>query len=135
MERVLTVPKDLARIRYDGARIPETIGASDVTNGANCQLYAYAFLARHGKLVPPFRSSELWADRVQTVLVRNELEPLDLLLYHSHPQPWGAHLAVYLGGERAVHLCKEVGRPVVWELPRFLQRSRYACFIGAKRVL
>ena len=43
-------------------------------------------------------------------------EPLDLVLFAASPDPWGADVGVYLGGADVLHLCKEVGFPVVWDL-------------------
>jgi hypothetical protein len=41
---------------------------------------------------------------------------LDLLLFNRTDEPCGAHVAVYLGQDGAVHLSQEVGRPVVLPL-------------------
>ncbi len=62
-----------------------------------------------------------------------DLEPLDLLLFNRAPDAWGAHVALYLGDERAVHLSRQVGRPVIWTLEQFKAEPHYQCFIGAKR--
>ncbi|ANS69720.1 hypothetical protein SLINC_7496 [Streptomyces lincolnensis] len=36
---------------------------------------------------------------------------------------------------RVLHLCAEIGRPVVWEMTEFVKRQRYRVLIGIKRVL
>ena len=64
----------------------------------------------------------------------SEPEPLDLVLFAVSPDPWGAHVGVYLGGSEVLHLCKEIGVPVVWDLQDFAQRERYGSLIGFKRV-
>jgi hypothetical protein len=48
--------------------------------------------------------------------------------------PFGAHIAVYLGDERAIHLCQAVGVPTIWTLGEFRATARYVLFIGAKRI-
>ena len=70
------------------------------------------------------RSSELWTDEIATAVV-GEPEPLDLLLFNQRDDAWGAHLAVSVGAENALHLCKEVGRPTVWSLTDFQNRAEY----------
>ena len=73
-------------MRYDGARIPD--GSHDLSAGANCQHYAYAVLAQFGLHLPPWRSSELWADMQATRRV-TDFEPLDLLLFSRKGSPLG----------------------------------------------
>ena len=104
-----------------------------LTEGSNCQRYAYAVLRHFGLLVPDLRSSELWADGGLLTTV-TEPEPLDLVLFAASPDPWGAHVGVYLGGSAGLHLCKEVGVPVGWGFKDFAERERYRSFIGFKRV-
>jgi lipoprotein Spr len=127
------IPEDLWRVPYVAARHPGTTAGYDVALGANCQLFAYALLARHGLFAPHQRSSELWKDRERTRKV-TELLPLDLLLFNRTPDAFGAHVAVYLGDERAIHLSKAAGLPRVDTLRDFARQADYACFIGAKRV-
>jgi hypothetical protein len=106
----------------------------DLTRGANCQRFAYAFLAEHGVAVPPLRSAELWADGVVSRRA-TVFEPLDLLLFNRTADAYGAHVAVYLGEGEALHLGKAAGLPEVWSMARFQADPRYRCFIGAKRVI
>lgn len=47
---------------YDATRHPRAAPHRPLAEGANCQLYAYAFLTLFGRHVPAHRSSELWAD-------------------------------------------------------------------------
>ena len=121
-------------VRYNGARYPgAAFGAdADLSAGANCQLFAYALLRHFGLVVPPLRSSELWADAHHTGHVC-DLGPLDLLFWNQTSEPWGAHIGVYLGDGYAVHLARDVGIPVIWPLGEFERHPRYRVFLGAKR--
>ena len=127
-----TLPIRFRAVPYDGSRIPD--GRHDLLGGANCQRYAYAVLAHFGVDLPPWRSSELWADndRTQVVFV---FEPLDLLLFSRDAEPFGAHVAVYAGAGQALHLAKSVGEPAMWSLAEFAAREEYRVLIGAKRAL
>jgi cell wall-associated NlpC family hydrolase len=127
-----TLPVQFHCVRYDGARIPD--GQHDLSGGANCQRYAYAVLAHFGISLPPWRSSELWADEERTRRVTS-FEPLDLLLFNRDAGSFGAHVAVYAGAGQAVHLARSVGRPVVWSLTEFAERDEYRVLIGGKRAL
>lgn len=130
-----SIPTAFWTVPYDGARIPTEGPLPDHARGANCQLFAYALLAHFGRTLPPFRSSDLWTDTAHTALVTGPFEPLDLLLFNPTLDPWGAHVAVSLGGEQAIHLSKRVGLPAVWSLQHFASETDYRVLIGAKRVL
>lgn len=123
-------------VRYNGARYPSAASGADtdLSAGANCQLFAYALLRHFGLEVPLLRSSELWADVDHTERVPN-LEPLDLLFWNRTPDPWGAHIGVCLGDGHAVHLARGVGIPVIWSLSEFGRHPEHRLFLGAKRVL
>ena len=124
------LPAEFHTVRYDGARIPD--GTHDLSQRANCQLYAYAVLAQFGLHLPPLRSSELWADAEETQRV-TEIETLDLLLFSPDGASFGAHVAVYAGEGHALHLCKSAGQPVIWSLQQFAVRPEYRVLIGGKR--
>lgn len=154
------LPAALRNVTYSGARHPgaatpecpsygpdgtvdATCPAADafaeLARGANCQRYAYAVLRHFGLLVPPLRSAELWADEEATRRVRRP-QPLDLVLFdggpvEGRPAGYGAHVGVHLGPDQVLHLCREVGRPVVWRYPDFAARARYARLLGAKRAM
>ncbi|MFI1584892.1 cell wall hydrolase [Embleya sp. NPDC020630] len=130
------LPVRFRDVAYVYARHPEAVAAGDLGGGANCQLYAYAFLGHYGLYVPPLRSSELWAEEVTRRVV--EFAPLDLLLFDGGPRPdrapgYGAHVGVFLGHGRVLHLCREVGRPAIWGFADFAARPAYARLLGAKR--
>jgi hypothetical protein len=94
--------------------------------------YTAAVLLEFGRSVPGFWSSELWEDSSVTVQVSNP-EPLDLMLFGPAADAFGAHVGVFVGDERVLHLCHEVGEPVVWSLTEFARRSRYRVVVGIKR--
>lgn len=130
----IEIPPRFWEVVYNGEHFPGAPGVRGLEGGANCQQFAYELLRHHGLTIPDFRSSELWADDAYTTLV-HDLQPLDLLLFNDKPESFGAHVALYLGDERAIHLCRAVGRPVVWTLAEFRASPRYAVFIGAKRCM
>jgi lipoprotein Spr len=117
-------------VRYSGAHIPHAGRA--LSEGANCQHFAYELLRANGRSIGDFRSSDLWDDARDTQIVTGRA-PLDLLLFNKTADPYGAHVAVYLGGNRAIHLSKRIGLPAIWTLEKFAAEPDYAHFIGAKR--
>jgi cell wall-associated NlpC family hydrolase len=127
-----TLPPRFRTVGYAGAQVPD--GSHDLSHGANCQRYAYAVLAHFGIELPPWRSSELWADVMLTERV-TEFQPLDLLLYNPTDEPYGAHVAIYAGAGQALHLAKSVGHPVIWSLAEFAEQPQYRVLIGGKRTL
>ena len=66
--------------------------------------------------------------------VSDELRPLDLLPFNRTQNPWGAHVALHLGEDHAIHLSKKQSEPVIWPLAQFLELAEYQTFIGAKRL-
>jgi hypothetical protein len=130
----LPIPEWFWHVRYNGARFPGTAGVAGLDGGANCQQFAYELLRHFGFAPLDFRSSELWEDETYTQVVTGEREPCDLLLFNRTSAVWGAHVAVYLGNELAIHLSLCAGAPVIWNVADFGLRPEYACFIGAKRV-
>ena len=120
-------------VRYNGAVFPGS-GHDGLDGGANCQVFAYALLADHGLHLPPFRSSDLWDDVVHTQVVE-EWAPLDLVLLHSKPEAYGAHVSLYVGDGQVLHLAKHHGVPRVEPLQEMLALPRYRFLIGGKRVV
>ncbi|MFM9370803.1 hydrolase [Streptomyces sp. Da 82-17] len=129
------LPEAYWHVPYRGDRHP---GSAHVTArpglrlGANCQLYAYAVLGHFGVTVPPLRSSELWTDTSATHRVPVP-RPLDLVLFNATRDAYGAHVGVWAGPDAVLHLCAEVGVPVVWRREEFARRERYAVCLGTKR--
>jgi hypothetical protein len=71
--------------------------------------------------------------RAATAVVRDP-EPLDLMLYNRTADPFSAHVAVWMAPGEILHLCHEIGVPVIWPPAMFAARPRYATLIGLKRV-
>lgn len=124
------LPAQFRSVHYDGSHVAN--GDHHLAAGANCQRYAYAVLAHFGIQMRPWYSSDLWADAELTRRV-TDFEPLDLLLFSRDNEPFGAHVGVYAGEGRALHLCKSLGHPVVWTLDQFASRPEYRVLIGGKR--
>ncbi|GLR89621.1 hypothetical protein [Bradyrhizobium iriomotense] len=128
------IPERFWHIRYDTAHDPNSPTLPDIESGANCQNFAYELLRHFGRYVPNLRSSNLREDTVYTVPV-DDHQPLDLLLFNSTSVAWGAHIAVYVGNDRAIHLSRRVGVATVWPLAQFAQRPEYRVLVGAKRAM
>jgi lipoprotein Spr len=128
------IPKHFWQIRYDQNHDADTPTLPSVSDSPNCQNFAYGLLKHFGFEVSPFRSSNLWQDSSETYVVSDALSPLDLLLFNRTKNPWGAHVALYLGEDRAIHLSKKQSGPAIWSLAQFLELPEYRTFIGAKRL-
>lgn len=127
------LPSSFFDVPYEGSMIPGRQPQLGLTAGANCQRFAYEVLRHFGRRVPDLRSNDLWTDEDATV-IPDEPEPLDLVLFGTGDDAWGAHVGVYLGGGDVLHLCKEVGVPAIWDFDDFAARERYRPRIGFKRV-
>ncbi|GAA1596333.1 hypothetical protein GCM10009804_61080 [Kribbella hippodromi] len=124
-------------VPYVGSRYPGSKAVRDrpgMAIGANCQLFAYEVLRLFGLAAPALRSSELWTDTQATVRVL-AARPLDLLLFNTTNDAYGAHVGVCVEEERVLHLCAEAARPVVWDMSAFTNRERYQVLVGIKRVI
>lgn len=118
---------------YDFSASPDCGDSSSWLDGSNCQRYAYGVLSLFGLSCRPLRSSELWDDKEWSVVV-DDPRPLDLVLFNGSTDPYGAHVGLWMAPDEVLHLCREVGFPVVWSLGDFAQRRRYAATVGFKRV-
>ncbi|GAA2630833.1 hydrolase [Streptomyces vastus] len=130
------IPSVMWATPYAGARFPGSAAVRDrpgLTDGANCQLFAYAVLELFGLEPAAWRSSDLWADTRLTRRVA-VAQPLDLVLFNATDESWGAHVGVVVGEGRILHLCAEVGRPAVWSMAEFAARERYRTLLGFKRM-
>jgi hypothetical protein len=119
-------------VPYVAASHPGAVPREAWRDGANCQLFAYGVLALHGWAVTDLRSDELWFDKECTT-VATEAAPLDLVLFQKDQEPYGAHVGLVVAEDAVLHLCKEVGLPVVWGWDEFATRLRYRVVIGYKR--
>ena len=91
-------------------------------------------MGHFGVPVPYLRSSNLWEDTQHTIAVL-KYQPLDLLLFNPNHNAWGAHVAVYVGNDRAIHLSRRVGLAAVWPLAQFMEHPEYRVLLGARRAL
>jgi hypothetical protein len=127
------LPAPYGEVAYVYERYPGAPGVAGIRAGANCQLYAYAVLAHFGLHVPPLRSSDLWDDARLHPVTDGE-QPLDIVFYNRIRAAFGAHIGVVVGEDAVLHLCAEIGRPVVWPQQAFAQRPAYAVRLGARRL-
>jgi hypothetical protein len=121
------------RVPYVYAASPDGSEPPSWLEGSNCQRYAYGVLSLFGLRCPPLRSSELWDDQGASAVVTDP-RPLDLVLFNGSADPYGAHVGLWMAPDEILHLCREVGVPVVWSTAEFARRPRYATTVGFKRV-
>jgi len=127
----LKIPARFLKVRYNGAAHPHA-SLTGLEAGANCQRFAFALLEHFGYAIAPMRSRELWADRRFTRRV-HRMRPCDILMFNREEKAWGAHLAMYVGNGRAIHLSKALGLPAIWDLAEFARCPRYKILLGIKR--
>ncbi len=132
--QTISIPIHFFNSIYDASKYPGSGNCISLENGANCQYFAYELLKHFDLSVPDFRSSDLWEDITYTEKVI-DLKPLDLVFFNKDENSYGAHVGVYIGANKVVHLSKEVNYPTVWDMEEFTKRKSYSYFIGAKRVL
>ena len=82
-----TLPPEFLEVSFSERMIPGRQPELGLSEGSNCQRYAYAVLRHFGLSVPDHRSSELWADEEFLTTV-SDPEPLDLVLFSAGPNPW-----------------------------------------------
>lgn len=128
----LSIPIRFFNSFYDGSRYPGSGNCEGLEKGANCQYFAYELLKHFGYNIPDLRSSDLWEDDIYTDKVVT-FKPLDILFFSNSKDSYGAHLGVYIGFNKVLHLSKEVGYPTVWGLKDFQDNPKYKILLGAKR--
>lgn len=102
-ELALRLPERVWTTPYVGRRFPGSRSVAEkpgLTEGANCQFFAYEVLRHFGLDIPAWRSSDLWADTELTERVRVP-RPLDLALFNADDTAWGAHVGVAAGRGRS----------------------------------
>jgi hypothetical protein len=129
----IEIPDWLMEIKYNGQIIPNGITYDIATTGANCQVFAYYLLRSNQLIVPEYRSSELWADMKFSKVITDNFELFDILFFHRVDEAYGAHIAIYLGNNQAIHLSKKIGKPVIWNINTFLEDPKYKFLLGGKR--
>ena len=125
------IPPQFLAVRYNGAAHPQAPIAG-LNLGANCQRFVFELLRHFGYEVGAMRSSELWSDRIYTRTVYRKRR-FDILMFNGTDCAWGAHLALYLGNGRAIHLCKAIGRPAIWSESQFARCDEYKVLVAIKR--
>lgn len=131
---MIEIPEKFFNVSYNPKKYPGC-GTRDMSDGANCQLFGYELLSHFGLNIPDFRSSDLWDDTKHTDHVNKcDLLPLDILMFNSIYESYGAHVAIFVGDNKAIHLALLEGKPEIWEIEKFLKDHRYKFYIGAKRV-
>lgn len=143
-QKQVVIPSEFFNIKYSGARIPGVDNQSDLSLGANCQVFSYALLAINGVTVPNFRSSDLWEDQqfsitthkgsVNQLISFDSLQALDIMLYNSSDKAFGAHMAVYIGNGKIVHLSLANQYAEIIDHNTMVTRDKYRYFVGAKRI-
>lgn len=128
------IPAHFWHIEFDQNHDRDSPILPSISRSPNCQNFAYALLKYFGYDISPFRSSNLWVDTEETLVVTGELAALDLLLFNWTSNPWGAHIALYLDEGKAIHLSRKESTPVIWSFPQFQMLPEYRVFIGAKRL-
>jgi len=132
-DQQIEIPKWMMEVKYNGRIIPNG-KAHDIANtGANCQVFAFHLLRHYGRIVPDFRSSELWEDTTFSKKIIEDYEPLDLLFFHKRNEAYGAHIAIYIGNNQAIHNAKKIGLPIIWDMNTFSKYPEYTFLLGAKR--
>ena len=48
----------------------------------------------------------------------------NILFFNKTQKSFGAHIAIYIGNNQAVHLAKHVGKPVTWTIEDFLKLEK-----------
>ena len=122
----MDIPDRFKNVKYVASCSPGSKDDSDLTLGANCQVFAYNLLRDFGLNPPNYRSSELWGD--------SEFKPLDIMMYNDTTDSYGAHVGVYVGNGLVYHLSLSNGVPKFERHLDLLQQSKYRFFIGAKRI-
>lgn len=124
------IPQFFFSVRYNSEKYPGN--ANGIIEGANCQQFCFELLRYFGFEIGVMRSSDLWVDNEWTRQV-SEPEVFDLLLFNDSEESYGAHVGIYIGDDQVLHLSKEIGVPIVWNINEFFVRSSYKALVGIKR--
>ncbi|MCP4522329.1 MAG: C40 family peptidase [Cytophagales bacterium] len=112
----LDIPEKFHKVEYNLARIPGCEAQENLALKANCQVYVYELLKSFGKQSLQLRSKELWEDIQVTQQVKEEnLQPLDIMLYNNKEEAFGAHIGVYIGDGKVLHLSQGNNIPMIEE--------------------
>lgn len=131
--KTIDIPGWLTTIQYNGKVTPHTAPFDIATTGSNCQVFSYHLLRHYNLVVPNFWSSELWSDTEFSEVITEDYQPLDILFFHRKEDAYGAHVGVYIGNNQVIHLSKQEGLPVIWEIEHFFTYPKYQFLLGGKR--
>jgi lipoprotein Spr len=131
---VSEIPQRFWNVRYDLAHDFNAPVLKSLSESPNCQNFAYEILRHFGRTIPDFRSSNLWDDTEHTIAV-SDTQPLDLLLFNRTTNSWGAHVALCVGEDHAIHLSRQIGTATVWSIRQFAEHAEYRVLVGTKRTL
>lgn len=129
----ISIPIDFFHIKYNESNNPLHRKGNIFRIGGNCQLFAYRFLHHFGFSLLTLRSSDLWHDQIHTRKVK-KMKIFDLVLFNKINNPYGAHVGVCIGGNKIIHLSKQIGYPTVWDMSEFKDHEKYRIIVGIKRV-
>lgn len=129
----IEIPEWMMQVKYNGRIIPNGTAHDIAKTGANCQVFAFHLLRHYDRFVPGLRSSELWEDTSFSKKIIENYEPLDLLFFHKKNEAYGAHIAIYIGNNQAIHNTKKIGLPIIWDIDAFSKHPEYTFLLGAKR--
>jgi hypothetical protein len=130
----ICIPEKFYSVKYNYDRYPGVEDQANFSQGANCQVFSYELLAINGVRAPNLRSSNLWEDSEYTIKVEGDIKPLDLLLFNRISDPYGAHMAVSLGGEDLIHLAMHNEVAEISTINELCKLDKYKVFLGAIRV-
>lgn len=130
----IPIPEEFWDVRYNADHFPGAPTVRGVDGGANCQQYAYTVLRHFGFIIPDFRSSDLWEDRLYTQIATSAA-PFDLVLVHNRPDSYGAHVGLLIGNGLVLHLSRQIGAPAIEALEGLQPREQYRHLVGFKTVL
>ena len=132
----MIVPKSFHSIPYNPEINPDNppVDFSDLSNWANCLIFAYALLKYNGFSLPIFWSRELWNDQDFTQKVE-VYRKWDILLFgNNKSDSYWWHIGISLWGNKLIHLSKEVGIPETITYQELIERWSYKYLLWAKRL-
>lgn len=130
MSLSFNLPLSFFDVAYNSQMYPGV--AKGLGEGANCQQFAYEVLRYNGFMIGDFRSDELMQDVEFTELVHIP-RPMDLGLFNSSHEAYGAHVGVFVSHDKVLHLSKQVSYPTVWSLEDIQGDEKYRICVGIKR--
>lgn len=133
MEIELSMLKEKRRAIIDYAEnflgSPYVFGGDSLTHGIDCSAFVQKIYAKFGIHMP--RTAEEQFHRGTPVKL-SELQPGDLVFFHTLSYAYATHVGIYIGNGRFINAAGKKSGVVISKLRRRFYRKR---FIGAKRIL